>query len=305
MGALALAEQSRGEVAGSPQIDVERAPILPLAAGVVILGWALTTRAMQLGHAPRNAWSLNPGASLLLFVLLLGVGPYAGGMLVSAVGITTDQLSLQSAVVWSIGVFTVQMFFIGLLVAAERKGLFAHTGHNADDESILWMRAPLSRTKSALVGALALALAWFPLQVIGSLASSVEALCGGRPPPAEGHSTFELLRSSPSDAWRSAMVSVVLVCAPITEELAFRGGLLRALRMVRVPVWTAIAATSTLFAAVHVPALADGAMASGLTTLFALAMVLGWLMERTGRIIAPIVAHSLFNLINLILFFTA
>ena len=64
----------------------------------------------------------------------------------------------------------------------------------------------------------------------------------------------------------------------------------------------AIIITSVFFAAVHIPVLAVGAMASGLATLFLLALILGWLMQRTGRIAAPIAAHSLFNLVNLMIF---
>jgi membrane protease YdiL (CAAX protease family) len=37
------------------------------------------------------------------------------------------------------------------------------------------------------------------------------------------------------------------------------------------------------------------------TTLLLLSLFLGWIYERTGRLIAPIIAHGLFNATNLAL----
>ena len=219
-------------------------------------------------------------------------------------GVATQDTSLRTSVIHAAGAFVLQMLLLAAVVAACRAGLIAD--HHAADARIGHAsHEPWSRWKAAVFAAIVLATAWFPLQSIGSIAAWLQLFFGGGQAPAEGHSTFELLRTSPSFALASAMVVVILACAPITEELAFRGGLLRALRGMRLPPWTSIAIASALFAAVHIPALTAGAMASGLTTLFALGVVLGWLMERTGRITAPIVAHALFNLINLILFWTA
>lgn len=259
---------------------------------------------MGLSAPPRSAWRLNSGASLLLFILLIGVGPQGGEALATLFGVAVDDTSLRASVIHAAGSFALQMSLLEAIIVARRAGLIFDQQDDADRTGEV-VRPAWSRWSAAALGVIALAIAWFPLQSIGSIAASIQLFFGGSQPPAEGHSTFELLRTSPSIALSCAMVVVVIACAPITEEVAFRGGLMRAMRGMRIPAWTSIALTSVLFAAVHVPALTQGAMASGLATLFALAVVLGWLMERTGRITAPIVAHALFNLINLILFWTA
>ncbi len=300
-------QSAEGKGEGDPSHAVGSAsdwPIVALAFGLAISAVVLTTRAMGLSAPPRSAWRLNPGASLLLFILLIGIGPQGGEALATMFDVAADDTSLRASVIHAAGSFALQMLLLAAIVAARRKGLIFDLRSEADQTGEV-VRPAWSRGSAAALGVVALAIAWFPLQSVGSIAASIQLYFGGAQPPAEGHSTFELLRTSPSIALNCAMVVIVLACAPITEEVAFRGGLMRAMRGMRIPAWTSIALTSVLFAAVHVPALTAGAMASGLATLFALAVVLGWLMERTGRITAPIVAHALFNLINLILFWTA
>ena len=83
----------------------------------------------------------------------------------------------------------------------------------------------------------------------------------------------------------------VVVFAPVCEELLFRGVLYPSLRDLghrRM----AIAASSLLFAAIH------GSLALMLP-LTVLAVVLVWLYEKTGSIIAPILMHAAFNAVNL------
>ena len=82
----------------------------------------------------------------------------------------------------------------------------------------------------------------------------------------------------------------VVVFAPVCEELLFRGVLYPSLRDLghrRM----AIAASSLLFAAIH------GSLALMLP-LTVLAVVLIWLYEKTGSIVAPILMHAAFNAIN-------
>lgn len=96
----------------------------------------------------------------------------------------------------------------------------------------------------------------------------------------------ELSDSAPG-AWAIVLVLVVVVCAPVVEELVYRGlvqqGLANSLRPT-----TAWLLAAALFAAVHlVPIEFPG--------LFAFALVLGWCYRRTGRLGLPIVAHMAFN----------
>ena len=82
----------------------------------------------------------------------------------------------------------------------------------------------------------------------------------------------------------------VVVMAPICEELLFRGVIYPSLRDLghhRL----AIAASSLLFAAIH------GSLALMLP-LTVLAVILVWLYEKTGSIIAPVLMHAAFNAVN-------
>ena len=82
----------------------------------------------------------------------------------------------------------------------------------------------------------------------------------------------------------------VVVMAPICEELLFRGVIYPSLRDLghrRL----AIAASSLLFAAIH------GSLALMLP-LTVLAVILVWLYEKTGSIVAPVLMHAAFNAVN-------
>jgi membrane protease YdiL (CAAX protease family) len=82
---------------------------------------------------------------------------------------------------------------------------------------------------------------------------------------------------------------VVIVVAPVCEELFFRGFLYRVLRM-RMAFWAAALIDGVLFGFVHgslviVPVLAF------------LGIALCWVYERTGTLFAPIAIHALNNMI--------
>jgi membrane protease YdiL (CAAX protease family) len=92
-----------------------------------------------------------------------------------------------------------------------------------------------------------------------------------------------------------AVFAVVL--APVAEEFFFRGLLFSTAKQFGWPKlgWFGV---SFLFALMHVNA-------PTFVPLFALALVLTWLCEKTNGLLAPIIAHSLFNTANLILLLLA
>ncbi|MCA9280678.1 MAG: CPBP family intramembrane metalloprotease [Phycisphaeraceae bacterium] len=96
----------------------------------------------------------------------------------------------------------------------------------------------------------------------------------------------------PSMRWLFALL--VVVAAPIAEETMYRGLIQSAfLRASRSP-WTAIVATSVIFTFMHGPVVAWYA----LPALFVLSLGLGVAAERTKGLLAPMVIHGLFNLLN-------
>ena len=86
---------------------------------------------------------------------------------------------------------------------------------------------------------------------------------------------------------------VVCLLAPVTEELVFRGAVLRTLLGSRSPL-VAIAISALFFAAVHMnPAQMPHAFLSGL--------LLGWMYWRTGSIIPGVVLHWVNNTVSYVL----
>lgn len=94
--------------------------------------------------------------------------------------------------------------------------------------------------------------------------------------------------------WMKMYLDVfTVVLAPVAEEFIFRGVLYTFIKQLGFP-RLAFFGVSALFALIH----ADAAIA---VPLFVLALALTWLYEKTDNLLAPIVAHSLFNAANLIL----
>jgi membrane protease YdiL (CAAX protease family) len=86
---------------------------------------------------------------------------------------------------------------------------------------------------------------------------------------------------------------VVILVAPICEELFFRGFLYRVLRL-RMPMWSAALIDGVLFGIVH----GSSTSISALPILAALGIVFCWVYERTGTLFATIALHALNNTIS-------
>lgn len=103
----------------------------------------------------------------------------------------------------------------------------------------------------------------------------------------------ELIVSAKSP-WLSAyMIFFALVLAPLGEEFFFRGLLFSTAKRFGWPKlgWIGV---SFLFALIHLSA-------PIFLPLFVLALALTWLYEKTEGLLAPVMAHSLFNAANLVL----
>jgi membrane protease YdiL (CAAX protease family) len=84
-----------------------------------------------------------------------------------------------------------------------------------------------------------------------------------------------------------------VVIAPVAEEFIFRGVLFPFVRQLGFPklAWFGV---SFLFALIHLDVMI-------FIPLFALALTLTWLYDKTDNLLAPIAAHSLFNAANLVI----
>ena len=89
------------------------------------------------------------------------------------------------------------------------------------------------------------------------------------------------------DARVMAFIFLAVVAAPVTEELLFRAVLYLPMRSRYGPV-TAALVVSLIFTSVH-------AHLPGMLPLFVLALIFTWLLEKTGTLFWPILAHAVYN----------
>jgi membrane protease YdiL (CAAX protease family) len=94
--------------------------------------------------------------------------------------------------------------------------------------------------------------------------------------------------------WMQIYLGVfAVVLAPVAEEFIFRGLLYPFVKQLGYP-RTGLVGVSLAFALIH-----DDAAA--FMSLFVLALALTWLYEKTDNLLAPIMAHAMFNAANLVL----
>jgi len=91
--------------------------------------------------------------------------------------------------------------------------------------------------------------------------------------------------------------------APIGEETLFRGYVFNAIRLTfgskRWGIPLAYLASALVFAVIHISGVTQGAIAL-IVPIFFIALVLAWGMHRTGSLLPGIVAHALFNSVQLV-----
>jgi membrane protease YdiL (CAAX protease family) len=113
-------------------------------------------------------------------------------------------------------------------------------------------------------------------------------------PPAD--QTAVALMAEAKSLWLKIYLGMfAVVLAPVAEEFIFRGMLFPFVKQLGWPrlAWFGV---SFLFALIHF----DAAI---FVPLFVFALALTWLYEKTDNLLAPIVAHSLFNAANLVILF--
>jgi hypothetical protein len=150
-----------------------------------------------------------------------------------------------------------------------------------------WWRVLLAALLAVLI---ILPVAW-NLQVLSALA--LEKI-GFTP---EDQTAVKLLSGATTPAMQIYLAAFTIVIAPVAEEFIFRGVLYPFVKQLGYPrmAWLGV---NFLFALIHM----DIAI---LVPLFVLALALTLLYELTDNLLAPIVAHSLFNTANLLVLYFA
>lgn len=98
------------------------------------------------------------------------------------------------------------------------------------------------------------------------------------------------------------LLLIVVVLAPVVEELVFRGMMLKKLLLTKQPPWLSAVLVSCLFATSHLLRPLNGGFVEKsmlFTTLFVLSICCCYAYYRQQKIIAPILVHSLFNVIGI------
>ena len=111
---------------------------------------------------------------------------------------------------------------------------------------------------------------------------------------AEMQPTMKILEVSLGPVRRTLFGLTAIVLAPLVEEILFRALLYPTIKELGYP-RAAIFGTALLFAAIH------GSLMTMLP-LFFLALAWTLLYEKTNTLLAPIVAHSVFNAVNFFMF---
>ena len=148
---------------------------------------------------------------------------------------------------------------------------------------------PLKAIKFGAVAFAPICLMAFGLQWIGTtLLDKVLNL------PVHGQDLIEWLKPETYPlSVRLVLIFIAVIEAPLLEEALFRGVLFRGLTKA-MPVFLAMAISGLVFALIHVNA-------ATLVPLWYLGVAFAWLYWRTKSILAPMTAHLLFNLTNLVL----
>ena len=167
--------------------------------------------------------------------------------------------------------------------------------------------APQSTTspvRSLGIGIVSIAIAWPFVALATRAGEALQVAWGGPAVPEIAHHTLDQLRANASDPFAWMLAIAVTTLTPMTEELLWRGAVQQGLKSAGLPRAMALPIASALFAMVHWNAVPADARAGALPALFVLGLLFGWLLERGGRLLAPIAAHATYNAANLILFST-
>lgn len=151
------------------------------------------------------------------------------------------------------------------------------------------------------IGLMCFVLVWPPVNAALLGATELYSLLndGKLPAAASGHKLLSAFREQSGDPWAWVMMGAVIVLGPIVEEVIYRGLLQSAALKLSGNLWVSLLLTSAIFTAAHSP---GGTVPwYGLPALFVLSIGMGLAFEKTGRLGVPIVMHSLFNALNVVL----
>jgi membrane protease YdiL (CAAX protease family) len=158
------------------------------------------------------------------------------------------------------------------------------------EHGVGWAEAFGLKTDLRRALALGVILGCFFLPIGWALQSASAAMLEHLHLPPHEQQAVQVLRSTQSAASRLALGFAAILLAPAAEEILFRGILYPAIKQrghPRLAWW----GTALLFGVIHFNLVSA-------VPLTVLALCLIWIYEKTGNLVAPIAAHTVFNALN-------
>ena len=260
-----------------------------LVSAWAVGGLALAMRRGWLHQARVVRWRTNQLGDQVIMVCGLLVSGMVASVVVTLLGASAGESLISGASL--LAMLTASAVTLGAWLMVRQP-----------DPAGVDARSSMPTSRAVMAGLIGLMIVWPWVSLVANIGNLVQSALGGATPPDVAHRTLDALREHVHEpaAWGVALVVVTLT--PLTEEVVWRGAVQQALKRLGIPRLAAIGCTAVLFAMVHWNAVPDASRLSALPALAMLGFALGWLMERTGRLIAPVAAHAAFNAANLLLF---
>ena len=302
----------------------------PLLVAIVIAVFGLTSVAAASPETTESSTSSNPFAWLqvislilspiiLTLIAVLGVWRLPPSARISAWRIPLEIGALafaSSILLQGLGIWTAMSMFGPASESAtlRQSGLSVLGGYLGSSIplviiGVLWTQLPrpigserpLPLPPSLLIGIGVMIVCLPVVESMSSLGNQLQRWIEGGEHEPIGHETLQVLVQSSRDVWWWIIAGGAVLLAPVVEEILYRGIVQQSLRRLKINRWSAILLTSGLFALMHIAVLPDSTMIAGIMALFTVSMIFGWIREQTGRLVAPILAHMVFNAVNLVL----
>jgi uncharacterized protein len=238
------------------------------------------TRSTLLGgpsaYRPKTTW--GPGLGLLVTLAIVALSFGGAIILTASLGLGTAPAGLPKSkdaggLASGLQLFAIWqglVILLTLLVSASRGGRV---------RDVLALRSPAKGWRSYVGAILAMLILQIVLTIVQFTSFSGDLYADLRP--------FVALVRGPDWALAAA---VIAIGAPLSEELLFRGFLLSSLADTRLGFWGAALIATGLWTAMHA-----GYSVMGIIEVFAIGLVLSWLLWRTGSLRVAIFCHALYN----------
>ena len=223
-------------------------------------------------YRPDTPW--RPLAAAAATLAILAFGMLAGMLLPEVLGLGTSAHGNAGAIgagsLWTLAVFQAVAIVLTLLAASLPDGRF---------RDVLALRRPPRGWRVYAGSLLAMAALQVVIAIVQQLLLQHDMLTDLRP--------FVGLVTGPN--WPLA-AAVLGIGAPLSEELLFRGFLLGALAQSKLGFRGAALVSTLAWTALHA-----GYSLVGLAEVFAIGLLLSWLLWRTGSLRVTIFCHALYN----------